>query len=81
MAQLLATLQTILGIFITCLALWLLLWAPNLPVTDNPYWSGMSVSAAEPIIVYCTDKQYRVVEKKAQQKFKISYCVAAPIVW
>lgn len=40
----LAALQTILGVAITVLSLWLLLWAPHLPITDNPYWSGMPVS-------------------------------------
>ncbi|XP_054013197.1 uncharacterized protein LOC128895018 [Hylaeus anthracinus] len=37
----LAALQTILGVAVTSLSLWLLLWAPHLPVADNPYWSGM----------------------------------------
>lgn len=37
----LAALQTILGVAITSLSLWLLLWTPHLPVADNPYWSGM----------------------------------------
>ncbi|XP_057333351.1 uncharacterized protein LOC130672688 [Microplitis mediator] len=37
----LAALQTIIGIAVTSLSLWLLLWAPNLPFLDNPYWSGM----------------------------------------
>ncbi|KAH0535314.1 uncharacterized protein LOC123267833 [Cotesia glomerata] len=37
----LAAIQTILGIAVTSLSLWLLLWAPNLPFMDNPYWSGM----------------------------------------
>ncbi|KAI4503816.1 hypothetical protein M0802_001219 [Mischocyttarus mexicanus] len=37
----LAALQTIIGIAIISLSLWLLLWTPNLPITDNPYWSGM----------------------------------------
>ena len=40
----LAALQTILGVAITSLSLWLLLWAPHLPVADNPYWSGMPVN-------------------------------------
>ncbi|XP_034947734.1 uncharacterized protein [Chelonus insularis] len=41
LASSLAALQTILGVVITSLSLWLLLWAPNLPFLDNPYWSGM----------------------------------------
>lgn len=44
LARCLAALQTIIGIAITSLSLWLLLWAPNLPIADNPYWSGMPVS-------------------------------------
>ncbi|XP_048515307.1 uncharacterized protein LOC105684997 [Athalia rosae] len=41
LARTLAAVQTIFGLAVTALALWLLLWAPNLPVTDVPYWSGI----------------------------------------
>ncbi|XP_015127183.1 uncharacterized protein LOC107048512 isoform X2 [Diachasma alloeum] len=41
LARTLAAVQTILGIAVTSLALWLLLWSPNLPLSDNPHWSGM----------------------------------------
>ncbi|KAH0946929.1 hypothetical protein HN011_000377 [Eciton burchellii] len=41
LARCLATIQIILGVAVTSLSLWLLLWAPHLPVTDNPYWSGI----------------------------------------
>jgi len=44
LARCLATIQIILGVAVTSLSLWLLLWAPHLPVTDNPYWSGIPVS-------------------------------------
>ncbi|RLU19137.1 hypothetical protein DMN91_009495 [Ooceraea biroi] len=40
LARCLATVQTILGVAIIALSLWLLLWAPHLPIVDNPYWSG-----------------------------------------
>lgn len=43
LSRFLASMQIILGVVVTSLSLWLLLWAPNLPVTDNPYWSGMPV--------------------------------------
>jgi len=45
LARCLAALQTILGVAVISLSLWLLLWAPHLPVMDNPYWSGIPVSA------------------------------------
>lgn len=42
-AKLLLILQIVIGICITCLALWILLWAPNTRTRDNPYWSGLMV--------------------------------------
>ncbi|XP_043286568.1 uncharacterized protein [Venturia canescens] len=41
LANVLAAMQIVLGLAVTSLAFWLLLWAPNLPPIDNPYWSGM----------------------------------------
>ncbi|XP_046734054.1 uncharacterized protein LOC124404168 [Diprion similis] len=41
LARCLAAIQLILGIAVTSLALWFLVWAPNLPITDIPYWSGI----------------------------------------
>nr|CAD7195151.1 unnamed protein product [Timema douglasi] len=37
----LASLQLLVGIAITTLAVWLLLWAPHLRARDIPYWSGV----------------------------------------
>nr|CAD7590209.1 unnamed protein product [Timema genevievae] len=37
----LASLQLLMGIAITTLAVWLLLWAPHLRARDIPYWSGV----------------------------------------
>ncbi|XP_066995201.1 sarcospan [Anabrus simplex] len=36
----LAALQTLMGLAVSTLAVWLLLWAPNLRLRDIPYWSG-----------------------------------------
>lgn len=41
LARCLAAVQTIFGIAVISLSLWLLLWAPHLPIIDNPYWSGI----------------------------------------
>ncbi|XP_046465480.1 uncharacterized protein [Neodiprion pinetum] len=41
LARCLAAVQLILGMAVTSLALWFLVWAPNLPITDIPYWSGI----------------------------------------
>ncbi|XP_076474957.1 uncharacterized protein LOC117153481 isoform X2 [Bombus vancouverensis nearcticus] len=60
----LAALQTILGIAITSLSLWLLLWAPHLPVTDNPYWSGMPLLLSGSFgicLLCCFKKEYPVM--------------------
>ncbi|XP_076649737.1 uncharacterized protein LOC143357263 [Halictus rubicundus] len=57
----LAALQTILGIAITALSLWLLLWAPHLPVADNPYWSGMPLLLSGSFgicLLCCFKKEY-----------------------
>lgn len=45
LATALAALQVLLGIAVTSLAVWLLVWAPNLRVRDIPYWSGLPVSS------------------------------------
>ncbi|KAF7405127.1 hypothetical protein HZH66_004033 [Vespula vulgaris] len=61
LARCLAALQTILGIAITSLSLWLLLWAPNLPITDNPYWSGMPLLLSGSFgvcLLCCFKKEY-----------------------
>ncbi|XP_023289706.1 uncharacterized protein LOC105699130 isoform X2 [Orussus abietinus] len=61
LARSLAALQTILGVAITSLSLWLLLWAPNLPVTDNPYWSGMPLLLSGSFgicLLCCFKKEY-----------------------
>ncbi|XP_068967730.1 uncharacterized protein [Bombus flavifrons] len=60
----LAALQTILGIAITSLSLWLLLWAPHLPVADNPYWSGMPLLLSGSFgicLLCCFKKEYPVM--------------------
>ncbi|KAL6422667.1 hypothetical protein ACFW04_010718 [Cataglyphis niger] len=61
LARCLAALQTILGIAITLLSLWLLLWAPHLPITDNPYWSGVSLLMSGSFgigLLCCFKKEY-----------------------
>lgn len=37
-------LQILMGLLITAIGLWFLLWAPNTRIQDNPYWSGLIVS-------------------------------------
>ncbi|KZC08271.1 PREDICTED: uncharacterized protein LOC107186599 [Dufourea novaeangliae] len=57
----LAALQTILGVAVTALSLWLLLWAPHLPVVDNPYWSGMPLLLSGSFgicLLCCFKKEY-----------------------
>ncbi|CAK9797588.1 hypothetical protein ANTQUA_LOCUS1240 [Anthophora quadrimaculata] len=57
----LAALQTILGVAVTSLSLWLLLWAPHLPVADNPYWSGMPLLLSGSFgicLLCCFKKEY-----------------------
>lgn len=44
LATALAALQVLLGVAVSSLAVWLLVWAPNLRVRDIPYWSGLPVS-------------------------------------
>ncbi|KAG8238143.1 hypothetical protein J437_LFUL017970, partial [Ladona fulva] len=39
-ATVLVTWQLLLGLAVLSLGMWLLFWAPNLRVRDNPYWSG-----------------------------------------
>ncbi|XP_011629556.1 uncharacterized protein LOC105422035 isoform X2 [Pogonomyrmex barbatus] len=61
LARCLAAFQTILGIAVTSLSLWLLLWAPHLPVVDNPYWSGMPLLMSGCFgicLLYCFKKEY-----------------------
>ncbi|XP_021941559.1 sarcospan isoform X2 [Zootermopsis nevadensis] len=41
LATALAALQVLLGVAVSSLAVWLLIWAPNLRVRDIPYWSGL----------------------------------------
>ncbi|XP_069692287.1 sarcospan [Periplaneta americana] len=41
LATALAALQVLLGVAVSSLAVWLLVWAPNLRVRDIPYWSGL----------------------------------------
>ncbi|XP_076622725.1 uncharacterized protein LOC143342573 [Colletes latitarsis] len=57
----LAALQTIIGVAVTSLSLWLLLWAPHLPVADNPYWSGMPLLLSGSFgicLLCCFKKEY-----------------------
>ncbi|KAG7189820.1 hypothetical protein KM043_017480 [Ampulex compressa] len=57
----LAALQTIVGVAVTFLSLWLLLWAPHLPVMDNPYWSGMPLLLSGSFgicLLCCFKKEY-----------------------
>ncbi|XP_070518443.1 uncharacterized protein [Cardiocondyla obscurior] len=61
LARCLAALQTILGIAVISLSLWLLLWAPHLPVMDNPYWSGMPLLMSGSFgicLLCCFKKEY-----------------------
>ncbi|XP_011315260.1 uncharacterized protein [Fopius arisanus] len=61
LARTLAALQTILGIAVTSLSLWLLLWSPNLPLGDNPYWSGMPLLVSGSFgvcLLFCFKREY-----------------------
>ncbi|XP_011050241.1 PREDICTED: uncharacterized protein LOC105143552 isoform X1 [Acromyrmex echinatior] len=61
LARCLAALQTILGVAVISLSLWLLLWAPHLPVMDNPYWSGMPLLMSGSFgicLLCCFKKEY-----------------------
>ncbi|XP_024946900.1 sarcospan isoform X2 [Cephus cinctus] len=61
LARCLAVMQTVLGIAVTSLSLWLLLWSPNLPLTDNPYWSGMPLLLSGSFgvcLLCCFKKEY-----------------------
>ncbi|XP_066592553.1 uncharacterized protein [Prorops nasuta] len=61
LARCLAALQTILGVAVTSLSLWLLLWAPNLPLLDNPYWSGLPLLLSGSFgicLLCCFKKEY-----------------------
>lgn len=40
----LSALVCLLGALVTAVAVWLVLWAPNLPARDNPVYSGPPVS-------------------------------------
>ncbi|XP_014252295.1 sarcospan isoform X1 [Cimex lectularius] len=55
LATSLLILQLLMGIAISTLAGWLLLWAPNLHIRDIPYWSGLPVlfSAFIGVILMC----------------------------
>ncbi|XP_032682039.1 uncharacterized protein LOC116849221 [Odontomachus brunneus] len=60
-AQCLAALQTILGVTVIVLSLWLLLWTPNLPVINNPYWSGIPLLLSGSFgisLLCCFKKEY-----------------------
>ncbi|EFN83903.1 hypothetical protein EAI_00457 [Harpegnathos saltator] len=60
-ARCLATLQTILGIAVIVLSLWLLLWTPSLPVINNPYWSGIPLLLSGSFgisLLCCFKKEY-----------------------
>ncbi|KAJ9586794.1 hypothetical protein L9F63_019614, partial [Diploptera punctata] len=46
LARALAALQVVLGIAVSSLAVWLLVWAPNLRIRDIPYWSGLPLLAS-----------------------------------
>lgn len=59
LASSLLVLQLLMGIAISTLTGWLLLWAPNLPFRDVPYWSGTPVlfSAVIGLILVCSCRQ------------------------
>lgn len=43
LAKLLLIFQLICGVSIGVLGIWILVWAPNTRLRDNPYWSGSAV--------------------------------------
>lgn len=46
LARILLILLLILGLIITTIGIWILLWAPYTRMQDNPYWSGLSLILA-----------------------------------
>lgn len=43
LTRLLLIFLIIIGLLITFIGIWILLWAPNTRMQDNPYWSGLSL--------------------------------------
>lgn len=41
LAKFLVFFQILSGVLISCIGLWLVIWAPNTRIQDNPYWSGL----------------------------------------
>lgn len=61
LARTLAGVQTIFGIAVTAFSLCLFLWAPNLPVMDVPYWSGIPLLLSGSFgscLLCCFSKEY-----------------------
>ncbi|XP_034232740.1 uncharacterized protein LOC117640376 isoform X1 [Thrips palmi] len=57
----LSALVCLLGALVTAVAVWLLLWAPNLPARDNPVYSGPPLVAAGLlglVLLGCCRKDY-----------------------
>lgn len=50
-------LQTLLGVLLCFLSLWLIMWAPNIRTRDNPFWSAIPVRKNISIKIICYYKQ------------------------
>ncbi|XP_011882855.1 PREDICTED: uncharacterized protein LOC105570338 isoform X2 [Vollenhovia emeryi] len=64
LAGCLAALQAILGAAVMSLSLWLLLWAPHLPIIDNPFWSAMPLLMSGSFgicLLWCFKKRYSIL--------------------
>ncbi|XP_025832540.1 sarcospan isoform X2 [Agrilus planipennis] len=61
LAKALVSLQTILASALCFLAMWLLMWAPNLRTRDNPYWSAIPLLLSGIlglVLLCCCRKEY-----------------------
>ena len=65
-AKRLAASQIILGVCLCIVALWLVIWAPNISTRDNPYWSGIPVSFGTLLLWYHYPKRKFFLENVFQ---------------
>lgn len=71
LAKFLVFLQILSGVLISCIGLWLVIWAPHTRIQDNPYWSGLMLVFAGAIAMILLDFRRSPRQRVRETVFRV----------
>lgn len=71
LAKFLVFFQILSGVLISCIGLWLVIWAPHTRIQDNPYWSGLMLVFSGAIAMILLDFRRSPRQRVRETVFRV----------